>query len=129
MVCVTSNEHQTRDVQMHQVQEIRNAFDAYQACDDGVSGYELMVAVRDACLAAITEIAKRHNCDVSDEAAGSGSYYINVVRYDADECLEVDVKVRVSNHDAKYANDWSFTPDDSEQSIARGLARIEELCK
>ena len=103
--------------------------DAINECSDGVSGYELMTSLRTAVLAACQAIADRHGCSVSEETAGSGSHYISIDREDADGCADVSIKVRVANHSARHAHDWSFEPTDSDKSLAVGLARIETLCQ
>jgi hypothetical protein len=108
---------------------IRAAMDAYNDCSDGVSGYSLILSLRSAVLSAITEIADRHGCSVSEETAGSGSHYISIDRDDADGEADVSLKIRVANHAARYANDWSFVPTDSEKSVLFGLATIERLCQ
>jgi len=103
--------------------------DNYNECDDGFSGYELMCALQSAVKDAITDIAERHGCTVSDETAGSGSYYISIDRDDADGEVDVSLKIRVSDHAARYGCNWSFEPTDSDKSIANGLATIERKCQ
>jgi hypothetical protein len=108
---------------------IREAMDAFIACNDGESGYRLMCEIRDSVKSAIESVAIPLGCTVSGDVAGSGSYYINVTRYDSDGCLEVDLKIRVSDHQAKYSNDWSFVPGDSDKSIELGLSAIRNACQ
>ena len=108
---------------------IRAALDAYNECSDGVSGYTLMTSLRAAVLAACQAIADRHGCSVSEETAGSGSHYISIDRDDADGDADVALKIRVADHSARYANDWSFVPTDSDKSVLLGLATIERLCQ
>ena len=102
---------------------------AYNECSDGVSGYSLILSLRSAVLSAIEEIADRHACSVSEETAGSGSYYLSIDRDDADGEADVSIKIRVADHSARYANDWSFVPTDSDKSVLLGLATIERLCQ
>ena len=108
---------------------IRLAMDAYNECVDGVSGYSLMRSLQIAVRSAITEIADRHGCTVSEETAGSGSHYISIDREDADGEADVSIKIRVSDHAARYGNQWSFEPTDSDKSVLLGLATIERLCQ
>jgi hypothetical protein len=108
---------------------IRAAMDAYNDCSDGVSGYSLILSLRSAVLSAITEIADRHGCSVSEETAGSGSYYLSVSRDDGDGDADVSIKIRVSSHKARHGNDWSFEPTDSDTSVLLGLKTIERLCQ
>ena len=108
---------------------IRLAMSAYNECSDGVSGHSLMISLRDAVLSECHDIADRHGCTVSVETAGSGSHYISLDREDADGEADVAIKIRVADHSARYANDWSFEPSDSDKSIVLGLAAIERLCQ
>ena len=108
---------------------IRAAMNAYNECSDGVSGCSLIARLQLAIRSAIEEIADRHACSVSVETAGSGSYYISIDRDDADGDADVALKIRVADHSARYANDWSFVPTDSDKSVLLGLATIERLCQ
>ena len=108
---------------------IRAAMDAYNECSDGVGGYSLILSLRSAVLSAITEIADRHGCSVSEETAGSGSHYISIDREDADGDADVSIKIRVADHRARYGNAWSFEPTDSDTSVLLGLKTIERLCQ
>jgi hypothetical protein len=126
LICGKNIQHDASRVGMD---AIRSAMDEYNECCDGVSGYSLLRSLQGAIRDAVQDIADRHGCILSDETAGSGSYYISLDRDDADGDADVSIKIRVADHSARYNNEWSFAPTDTDKSVLFGLATIERLCQ